>query len=61
MKLTGWRKFTAFVLSLSSFTAIAILKEVDLFNLGLAITGLLAAFGGSNVFEHYAKSKKPEA
>jgi len=60
MKLEGWRKFASFILTIISFTIIVLTKPVDIISVGLALTAILSSFGGANVAEHFAKSKKNE-
>lgn len=51
--MNGLRKFWAFVLALSSFTALMIInKDMDPFNLGLAITLLVSSFIAGNSIVH---------
>ena len=57
--MTGKRKMFAFVLTLGVFATIVLTKEsIDVFNLGLALTGIAGSFFAGNVFEHYSKAKK---
>lgn len=59
--MRGLRKFYAFIMTLFVFTLIALLnKSVDLFNLGLALTGILGAFGVSNAMVHIKGTGKQE-
>lgn len=50
--ITGNRKFTAFILSLTVFTIIAIFKNYDLLSLGTAITLISGSFYAGNAYVH---------
>lgn len=59
--LIGYRKFIAYIIAMVVYAIIIITRpEVDLFGLGLGITGILTSFGGTNVGSHFADSKKTE-
>ena len=53
MSFRGYRKFTAFVLTLVSFTIILFNSpNIDPFALGSSLALILGAFGGSNAYVH---------
>lgn len=53
--IAGKRKFIAFILSLTVFTVIAILKNYDLLSLGTAITLISGSFYAGNAYVHRTK------
>jgi len=59
MKLLGIRKFVAFILSLISFTALAVvIDDVDLLSLATGITMIGGVFFTANAVEHIKKNEK---
>lgn len=59
MNFRGYRKFTAFVMSLTAFVLILLIRpSINPFDLGLAITLILGAFSGFNAISHFANKNK---